>query len=246
MEEKEWNKLASKYHEEIVSPFYGSVKNPLIKELRKIKGKKKRSVAEFGCGLFYLMEELKDFKKVHASDFAENMVKKAKKKNKYKHISIKREDMRKILYKDAFDIIISVNALLMPSLPDIKQSITNLHKALKEKGTLFLILPSMEAVLYHGLLILDNELKVKQKGAVKKAKQRFENSKYDLFLGLYKEGEEHQKFYYKHEIQYFLKKAGFTDISFEKVLYPWDKNASDYEPFPGEEQIWDWFVKATK
>ena len=164
MEEKEWDKLASKYHDEVISPFFGEVENPLQGELRKIKDKKKKNVAEFGCGLFYLGEKLSNmFKQVHASDFSKEMVKKAIERNKSiikksGNLNIIQEDIREIHYKNKFDVIISVNSLLMPSLDDLKIAFNNLFESLKPKGTCFMILPSMESVIYHGHLLLHREL----------------------------------------------------------------------------------------
>jgi hypothetical protein len=52
MDECQWNEHAGSYHEEILSPFHKDVHNPVRKALRKIKNKKEKTAAEFGCGLF--------------------------------------------------------------------------------------------------------------------------------------------------------------------------------------------------
>jgi SAM-dependent methyltransferase len=248
MNNNQWDKLAKKYHDEVVSPFYGNVDNPLIDELNNELNKDK-SVAELGCGLFYLVKTLsKQFKQVHGSDFSVAMVNLAKKNSKnLSNVDIKQEDMININYKEEFDTIISVNSLIMPSVNDITKSLLNIHNALKKDGNLLLILPAMESVLYHGMLIYNNELKKRKESVAKRtAKTIFENNKYDLFLGYYKDGAETQKFYYEHEIKFLLKKTGFKYIKIKRVLYPWDKGVSDYEIFPKEERLWDWFVKVKK
>jgi trans-aconitate methyltransferase len=245
MNSKQWDRLAKNYHEEVVSPFYGKVKNPLFQEISKIKNKKNKSVAEFGCGLFYLGEFLKNnFKEVHASDFSKNMVSQAKKRNP--GTKIKQEDITKLNYKDKFDVVISVNSVIMPCQTSVHTSLQNIYKSLKSSGTLLLILPSMESILYHGMLQYDKELKNKSINAVKSAKRKIENSKYDFFLGHYNDGNEIQKFFYEHEINYLLKKAKFKDIKINKVQYPWGEDISDYEDFPTEEPLWDWFIRALK
>ncbi|MBI4453874.1 class I SAM-dependent methyltransferase [Candidatus Woesearchaeota archaeon] len=249
MEQKEWDRLAENYHEEVISPFYGDVENPLFDELKKIKNRKNKLVAEFGCGLFYLGETLsKQFKEVYAFDFSPAMVKRAKEKNKScKNTKIGVKDIRKMRYNNKFDIIISVNSIIMPSYNDIDKSFRNIHNALKKKGIVLMILPSMESVIYNGSLILHKQLeKFNESTAKRTAKVKFENKKYDFFNGYYTDGSERQKFYYKHEVLLFLKKAGFKDIEISKVKYPWGKNISDYEDFPCEEKLWDWFVKARK
>src|SRR3989344_1822008 len=103
MEQKEWDRLAEDYHEEVISHFYGDVENPLFDEL--------------------------------------------------KNVSLCLEDIRKIKYKNKFDVIISVNSIIMPSYNDIDKSFSNLKKALKKEGRILMILPSMESVIYNGSLI---------------------------------------------------------------------------------------------
>ena len=248
MNSKQWDRLADCYHDEVISPFYGEINTPLFDELKKIKSKKSKNVAEFGCGLFYLGEKLcSSFKSVHASDFSPKMVELAKKRNKYSNLTIKKEDITKLRYKNKFDVVISVNSMIMPSHKDIGKAFGNIYNAMKKNGQCFLILPSMESVLYHGLLLLNDEIKIKEESAAKKAtKKKFENDKYDFFLGHYEDGLDKQKFYYMHEIEYLMKKSGFKDIKIEKVKYPWGNDISDYEDFPDEEELWDWFVSANK
>ncbi|MBD3164631.1 methyltransferase domain-containing protein [Candidatus Woesearchaeota archaeon] len=249
MDDKQWNSLAENYHEEIVSPFFRDVENPLFAEIRRIKNSKDKKAAEFGCGLLYLGNLLSgSFRAVHASDFSENMVRKARQRNKQlKNITIKKEDLRNISYKGEFDVAISCNSIIMPSFRDNLKAFCNINNALKKNGVCFLILPSMESVLYHGMLLLHSELIGKEtKKARKKAKRKFENSCYDFFLGHYHDGDQTQKFYYLHEIEYMLKKAGFRKIEVKKVKYPWGKDISDYEDFPKEKKMWDWFVSARK
>ncbi len=247
MDNLQWDRLAECYHEEIVSPFYGNVKNPLVDELDNIKGKKAKSIAEFGCGHFNLGKELcSSFRSVHASDFSEKMIEIAATQNKFSNLILKVEDIRTISYKSKFDVIISVNSILMPSFKDNLKSFCNLFEALKDGGTLLLIVPSMESILYHGMLLLHSELLEKDiRKARISAKRKFEHGKYDFFLGHYIDDDERQKFYYEHEIRYMLKKAGFTNLSISKVNYPWGEDVSDYDDFPEEEPLWDWFIKAT-
>ena len=249
MDAKSWDKIASSYYDEIVSPFYGSVENPLFEELEKIKDKRKKSIAEFGCGHFYLGKALaRDFGRVYGSDFSAKMVEKAREGNKkYDNVEVRKEDIRRIKHNEEFDVVIAVNSIIMPSHSDAKRCFCNIYKALKKGGECFVIAPSMESVHYNGMLILHKELgKKEERHAVTSAKRKFENRKYDFFMGHYKDGMDKQKFYYKHEIKYLMKEAGFKDILISKVLYPWGKDISDYEDFPDEERLWDWFVKARK
>lgn len=249
MEEENWNLLAKDYHLQIISPFYGKVKNPIYRELSMIEDKEHKSVGEFGCGFFYLGRKLsKSFKSVYASDFSSEMVCIAKMRSrKYENVTIKKEDMRTMRHRNKFDVVIAVNSILMSSFNDIKRSLSNIYRSMKKEGTLLLILPSIESTLYHGMLLLHYELqKRKESSAKRTAKRNFEKRKYDLFFGYYKDDGLVQKFYYKHEIKYLLMKSGFSKIKFKKVEYPWGEKISDYKPFPKEMPLWDWFVVAKK
>ncbi len=249
MNQKQWDSLADHYHDEIISPYYAGVKNPLFSELKKIKDKKKKSVAEFGCGMLYLGSYLsEEFKTVHASDFSSEMVRKAKKSSSgFPNISIKKEDITKLPHSSAFDVVLSINSLLMPSFEQVKLGLQNLYKSLKKGGSCFLIVPSMESVLYHNMLMLDKELHAKEeKNAVRAAKRKTDHDRYDYFLGHYKDASERQKFFYEHEIRFFLKQCGFTDIKIKKVIYPWGEASGDYQDFPDEDPLWDWFVSCRK
>jgi hypothetical protein len=176
------------------------------------------------------------------------MVKQAKEKAKiYPQMTVTKEDITNLPYRDAFDVVISINTIIMPGLKDVREAFHNVCASVKKGGKLLLVLPSMEAVLYHGFLLTEKELGRKPEGLAKRtAKKRFEKHKYDLFFGYYADGKDTQKFYYLHEIEYLLKKEGIKNISIARLEYPWGSASGDYDDFPKEKPIWDWFVEATK
>lgn len=248
MNEKSWDKIAEEYHEQIISPFQKNVKNPLVGELLKIKDKKNKILGEFGCGRLELGKTLcENFKKICAYDFSQEMIRIAKEKNPYDNLELSLEDMTKIKIFKKFDVAVSVNSILMPSIKKVRSCFKNIYNSLKNKGTLFLIVPSMESVLYGGFLVLNRESKKKEDSeAIRDTKRIVEDKKYDYFLGYYRDGKDIQKFFYKHELIYFLEKAGFKNLKIGKVEYPWKKEISDYENFPKEKPLWDWFVRCEK
>lgn len=249
MNKGEWDEIAKNYYEEVISPFQKKVKNPLYREIRKIRNKKQKVVAEFGCGYFVLADFLsKNFKKVYASDFSSEMVKMAQKKcSELKNVVVRKENMVRMKHEKKFDVVLSINSILMPSFKEIKRAIKNIYNSLKEGGVCFIIVPSMESLLYHGLLLLDLELKkTRENTAKRRIKEKLGLKKMDFLFGYFREGKYKQKFYYMHEIKYLVKKAGFKNISISKVEYSWKSDIGDYERFPKEEKLWDWFVKAVK
>jgi trans-aconitate methyltransferase len=72
-----WEKDLKDYEKQVISVF--NVENILIEELKKIKNKHKKIVADLGCGVGDAFKYLKEFKKVYAIDFSKNMISKAKK-----------------------------------------------------------------------------------------------------------------------------------------------------------------------
>ncbi|MGC8929277.1 MAG: class I SAM-dependent methyltransferase [Candidatus Woesearchaeota archaeon] len=249
MKSGEWDEIAESYYDEVISPFQQKVKNPLYSEIKKIRNKKKKVIAEFGCGYFVLGEFLsKKFKKVYATDFSLKMVKMAREKcSELKNVVVKKEKMVRMKHINKFDVVLSINSLLMPSFKEIKRALKNINNSLKEDGVCFIIVPSMESLLYHGLLVLNSELKrTRENTAKRRVKEKLGLKKMDFLFGYFREGKYKQKFFYLHELKYLFRKAGFKNISISKVEYSWKSDIGDYERFPKEEKLWDWFVKATK
>lgn len=248
MNETSWDKLAENYHSFVISPFQKDVKNPLIDDIKKVSNRKEKIVAEFGCGRFELGKFLsKNFKKIYAYDFSKGMIKKARDNNPFSNVEITKLDTTKLDILEKFDIAISVNSLLMDSFEKIKESLKNIYFSLKKGGEFFMIAPSMESILYEGMLILNREsIKKSEKIARNSTKRIAENNKYDYFLGYYKDGKDTQKFFYLHELVFLLEKTGFKKLIIKKVEYPWKKEISDYENFPEERPLWDWFIRCKK
>ena len=93
----------------------------------------------------------------------------------------------------------------MPSVKDIRKSLSETRKVLKKNGRLIAVFPSLEAVLYKAMLA------------------------YDL------------------EIEHRLKEAGFKNIRFSKIEYPWRIFCEKYfMKFKNKPKMWDWVVEAKK
>lgn len=56
-----------------------------------------------------------------------------------------------------------------------------------------------------------------------------------------------QRFFNDNDIKPLFEKFGLNIIEYEKLYYPWDlAEKFGYGYFPGEEEIWDWFIVAEK
>jgi 2-polyprenyl-3-methyl-5-hydroxy-6-metoxy-1,4-benzoquinol methylase len=121
MNKERWNTFAKEYHKFIISPFQKNVKNPLLNELKEVKNRRKKTIAEFGCGKLELGKFLSEnFKQVYAFDFSRRMIEERKKQNNFSNVYIEERDTTKLKFLEKFDVIISINSIIMPSLNDIK------------------------------------------------------------------------------------------------------------------------------
>jgi ubiquinone/menaquinone biosynthesis C-methylase UbiE len=246
MESKEWDRIAKDYFNNLGSPFEKGVINPLFGMVKRINGREKMSAVDLGTGVGNLLPFLeKNFESVTGIDFSEKMLEQAEKKAKKSELVQK--DMRKLggLY-EKFDIAFSINSMLLPSANDIDKMMKEASRVLKKSGKLFAVFPAIEAVLYKAMLTYNYESKKDEKKARKKTHKLIESEKYDFLLGLMNEDGE-QKHFYKFEIEYRLKKAGFKNIRFSKVEYPWKIWGEKYYlKFKNNPMMWDWLVEAEK
>lgn len=250
MRRKDWNQIAENYHDVVISPFQKGVKNPLFDKLNGIKDKENKVIMDIGCGRGEILDNLaKQFKKVYAIDFSSTMIHIAQENSSKENIEFFIRDMRKLAkFRKKFDVVVSVNSVLLPEIREVKKSLSSIYNTLKKNGKFYGIFPSMGSILYQGFLIIEEQLKSgkNEKLAIKKAKQIMERRKYDLVCGLYCDNGQVQKFYYDFELKIRLQDAGFKNIKLTKVLYPWGKEISDFVDFPGRPKMWDWFVSADK
>lgn len=250
MEQKDWDNIAKEYHKEVISPFQSGVRNPLFKKLTTIKNTANKVVADIGCGRGDILDLLASkFKRVYAIDFSPVMIEIAKEQSLKKNIKYHVRDMRHLKeFNNKFDVVISVNSILMPKIIDVNESLKSIHSCLSRNGKFYGIFPSMGSILYQAFLILEEEINKsgEEKKALRNTRKILENRKYNFINGTFNDGGQIQKFYYDFELKLRLKNAGFKNIKISKVLYPWRRDISDFIIFPGKPKMWDLFVSAEK
>ena len=57
-----------------------------------------------------------------------------------------------------FDVAVAINSLVMPDVRDIDRTLRPIRAALKPGGVFLGVLPSIDAIHYHTMLLLDHEL----------------------------------------------------------------------------------------
>src|SRR3989344_4178296 len=98
------------------------------------------------------------------------------------------------------------------SVIDVNKIIEEIYKTLKENGIFIGIFPALGSVLYESILTYDKELEETddEELARKRTYRVIGKKDYDFLLGMFtNENEGKQKFWYRFEIQYKLKKYGF-------------------------------------
>ncbi len=251
MKKEDWNKISKDYYGEILSPIKDSKENLLVGDLSLVEDSNSKSVIDIGCGIGEIERFLSEkFKEVYAIDFSEGMIKKAFDKNKnLDNVSFEVMDMVDLGKLDRkFDVALSVNSIIMPEIDKVDLVLKNIHSLLNKNGKFFCVLPSMEVYAYESLLIAEKELK-KDRSYDKieeKVKDSIPEDEHDFHLGMTNfQGK--QKNYYRFEILWRFKKAGFRNIQIKKIFYPWKvfKEAGQMS-FPKEDLPWDWYVICEK
>ena len=248
MNRKDWDRISKDYYSEILSPLKDCKDNPLFSDLKVLKGS---VAADLGCGLGVLLPRLsRQFKKVIAVDFSEEMLKKAKSKNiRLKNIEYISADLKDLscCYRSA-DLAVSSNSIIAADIKTVKKIFKEIFKVLKPKGSFLGIVPSTEAYIRQALLIAEREMsKGKTEQQARAVAKREVEVDHDFLMGTYTFEGDKQKSFCRFEITRFLKKAGFKDIKIGKVTYPWKAFAdAGQEPFPKEDLPWDWYFSCKR
>lgn len=247
MKPEDWDTVSKDYFSEIESPFAIDVINPLYEHIKTAKGK---SAIDLGCGLGQLIPHIKEkYENITCIDFSQEMLKKAEKKHSDKKIEFHKADMKDLSqFYNKFDTAFAINSILEPSVNSIQTILSEIYKVIRQKGTFISIFPSIESEILRAAITFDNEYSIlnSEKESIKNTHITIGSKDYDLLFGFFN-NDGKQKHFYKIQLEYRLKKAGFKNIIFDKVLYPWktcvDKSLRNCNV---DMQLFDWFVRAEK
>lgn len=270
-----WDNECYDCDERILSPLSEGVKNPLFDYIDTLDKYTVVADFGCGTGRLVEILSKKKFKKVCGIDYSENMLRIARKRCESPNVEYKSMDITNLseLY-EKIDIAFSINSILPRNPNDTPKMIQEIYKALKPGGLFIGILPSFDTVLYLKKLWLEdyfNKLENKRKA---KLKSNFpysmahwfkkEKNKWKAELETYLEFRKRklnkrkhlyaddfvnvQRFIHESEIKDLLvDDADFKILHKDKVIYPWEVcKKYNYEYFPGNDEIWDWFVVAKK
>jgi SAM-dependent methyltransferase len=184
---------------------------------------------------------------VHAVDFAEGMLARAREINLGRpNLSFLKTDLTDLkTLHGQIDVAVAVNSLILPDVGNLEKALAEIYRCLRPGGVFMGILPAMDAVHYHNMLLLDRALEAGKPllAARKNAAHFGDFDAFDFGFGLFRfEGLE-QHFWQPFEIRHRLSKAGFHLGHLKKVRLSWRQFSCGQElkKYPPP---WDWFFQA--
>jgi SAM-dependent methyltransferase len=250
-QERHWSRHAAQYDDVFLDPFASGVVNPLWNALEAVRQPAQKTVVDLGCGTGPLLPHLIDrFSKVIALDFAPAMLLRAQERmgaDRASRVHFLHRPMDELDdLAGRVDVAIAINSLVMPDVRLIDRTLQSIRACLRPDGVLLGIVPALDAIQYHTLLLFDQALEHGQDPAEARrfTALRAEHRLYDFAFGYFRFQGLRQKFWLPFEVEHRLSRAGFRDIRLNKVLYPWDESLTGDTELNGHPPSWDWFFEA--
>ncbi len=250
-QDQHWSQHAEKYDEVFLDPYLPGVENPLLPALDSIADAGRKTVADLGCGTGPLLPFLAErFERVYALDFAAGMIERARARLQSadgRRVTFLQRPMDQLEDLDGqLDVAVAVNSLVMPDIRIIDKTLRAIRACLKPGGQFLGIVPSIDAIIYHTMLLVDKALDrgLPPGEAERIASLQIERRYYDFAFGRFRFRGLRQKFWQPFEIEHRFAKAGFSAITLSKVLYPWDESLAGSDDLSNAPRSWDWFFQA--
>ncbi len=249
-QDQQWSRHAARYDELFLDAFNPGVESPLQAALEAVPDPAGKTVADLGCGLGPLLPYLLGrFGSVVALDFAPEMIERSKKRlgrraSKVKFLNRPMHELDDL--RGTLDVAIAVNSVVMPDVRVIDKTLAAIHASLKPDGVFLGVVPSMDAIHYHTMLLMDQSL---DGGATPEEAERFaafhgEHVYYEFAFGRFSFQGLKQKFWHPFELRHRLTKAGFRSVELDQLLYPWDESIAGGVAFADHPKSWDWTFTA--
>ena len=162
-QDRHWSQHAEKYDEVFLDPYLPGVENPLLPALDSIADAGRKTVADLGCGTGPLLPFLAErFERVYALDFAAGMIERARERLQSadgRRVTFLQRPMDQLEDLDGqLDVAVAVNSLVMPDIRIIDKTLRAIRACLKPGGQFLGIVPSIDAIIYHTMLLVDKAL----------------------------------------------------------------------------------------
>lgn len=243
-----WSEAAKSYEQDFVDPYRSEVRSPLRHALCEWADRERKTVADLGCGIGPLLPFLAEhFHQVFAVDFATGMLQRARERCRHLHnvefFHLPLTDLGSLAQR--VDVALAVNSLIMPDIPSLEESLRQVRRLLRPGGVFLGIVPAMDAVHYHTMLLVDRALAAGKPMEVarKNAAYHAEHALYDFAFGQFRYQGLEQHFWQPFEVRYRLCRAGFHRVRLARVLLSWEQfgGAKELKEHPPP---WDWYFQA--
>ena len=154
-EESHWDNIASDYNKEIFDVFNSDRNGILPRYFRKL-GNKAQHAIDFGCGTGKALPHISPlFKDVLAIDISSECLRMAKKRS-FSNVSFKRMDLSKQNTRlQQVEFVFCCNVIMLPEIAKNEIMFRNIRKALLSDGTAWIVVPSLDSVLYSSWRLID-------------------------------------------------------------------------------------------
>lgn len=247
---RHWGRHAAQYDELFLDPFVPGVENPILNAIDSIPDAASKTVIDLGCGTGPLLPMLVSrFKEVVAVDFAPAMIKASRERlgNDAERVRFLVRPMEQLDdLVGQVDIAVAINSIVMPDVREIDRTLKAVRLCLRPGGVFFGVVPSIDAIQYQTMLLVDRALDQGKTPAEsdRLASQQAEHHHYDFAFGRFAFQGLRQKFWQSFEVIHRLRKARFESVRLEQVLYPWDTNLPLGDEFADHPRSWDWAFEA--
>jgi SAM-dependent methyltransferase len=245
-----WSAAATEYESLFIDPYAPGTVNPLPGLLRKVPDAGRKVVADLGCGTGPLLPLLAEtFRHVHAIDFAPGMLERARQRvGDGTNVTFHTCDLPELESLSlALDVAVAVNSLVLPDLDGLETTLAAIHASMKRGGRFFAVLPAMDGVQHHTMLLLDH---FRAQGLpLEEARARTasaaEHELYDFTWSGFRYRGLDQHFWQREEVSYRLEKAGFAQVRLRKLRLAWSQLALGTS-LANHPAPWDWLVQARR
>ena len=248
---------SSQYFQRVLSPWVPGVQNPLPPRIDGLGGPDRLAV-DVGCGpgvlTVYLAER---FGRVLAVDRDAEMIEATRELVErlrgrgagLGEVELVHGDWTACEAVRGATLVCAVNSVLETHGTKRRLMLELIRDALDPEGSFLGVFPSMEAQVHLFRLFaarLDSDGLDADAVRQQLRDELITAHSFDALEGTFASRDEPaQKFYYDLELSFELRDAGLEPIESERVLYPWEVcRQVDAGYFPGETELWDWFVRA--